>query len=108
LAQVFGNLLSNAIKYTPLGGAVSVEVSIEPNTVEFRVYDTGPGIPEEELEHIFEPFQRAQSGRRFPQGMGLGLSIAREIVTAHGGSLTVASNGNKGSVFTVSLPLRLA
>jgi len=108
LAQVFGNLLSNAIKYTPLGGAVLVEVSIEPNTVEFRVYDTGPGIPEEELEHIFEPFQRAQSGRRFPQGMGLGLSIAREIVTAHGGSLTVASNGNKGSVFTVSLPLRLA
>jgi len=108
LAQVFGNLLSNAIKYTPLGGAVSVEVEVEPHTIVFRFRDTGPGVSEEERERIFEPFHRAQSGRRFPQGMGLGLAIAREIVVAHEGTLSVASGEKRGSVFTVSLPLRLA
>jgi signal transduction histidine kinase len=108
LAQVFGNLSSNAIKYTPLGGAVSVEVTIEPHTLLFRFRDTGPGIPPEEREHIFEPFHRAQVGRRFPQGMGLGLAIAREIVAAHNGTIRVESAGKTGSVFTVSLPLQLA
>ena len=108
LAQVLGNLLSNAIKYTPLGGAVSVEASVELHTIEFRVRDTGPGVPAAERDQIFEPFHRAQAGRRFPQGMGLGLAIAREIVVAHDGSLTVTSADNKGSVFIVSLPLHLA
>ena len=70
-----------------------------------RVGDTGPGIAPEEQGRIFDPFYRSQPGRRFPQGMGLGLSIARDVVLAHGGRLDVDSTPGLGSRFTVFLPL---
>ena len=106
LAQAVGNLISNATKYTPSGGMVSVEAGTEAAQMFIRVADTGPGIPAEELEHIFMPFYRGRTGRRFPQGMGLGLAIARDLVIAHGGRLEVESALGQSSRFTVWLPLK--
>jgi signal transduction histidine kinase len=107
LAQVVGNLLSNAVKYTPSGGTVTVTAGTAVDEgVWIRVSDSGPGIDPEEQERIFEPFHRSQRGRRFPQGMGLGLTIARDLVVAHGGRLEVESEPGQGSHFTVRLPAK--
>lgn len=105
LAQALGNLLSNALKYTPAGGEVTVSAGHSESEAWVRVSDTGPGIPSEEQERIFEPFYRSQGGRRFPQGLGLGLTIARDLVTAHGGRLEVESTPGLGSHFAIRLPL---
>jgi two-component system sensor histidine kinase BaeS len=105
LGQALGNLLSNAIKFTPPDGTVSVSAGIEGEEVWIRVSDTGPGIAPEEQDRTFTPFYRGQLGRRFPQGMGLGLSIARELVVAHGGQLEMESTLGLGSHFILRLPL---
>ncbi|GAB4535883.1 MAG: HAMP domain-containing sensor histidine kinase [Anaerolineae bacterium] len=105
LAQTVSNLLSNAIEYTPAGGTVSVEVGQEDRALWIQVADTGPGIEAEEQARIFTPFYRGRSAGRFPQGMGLGLSIARDLVIAHGGELKVDSTPGQGSRFTIWLPL---
>jgi len=105
LGQALGNLLSNAIKYTPAGGTVSISAGLEDKELWIRVSDTGPGIPPAEQAEIFTPLYRSQSGRRFPQGMGLGLTIARDMVAAHGGRLELESAVGLGSRFTVWLPL---
>jgi signal transduction histidine kinase len=102
LAQVVGNLLSNAIKYTS-EGTVSVAAGVDDNEVWIRVSDTGSGIAPEDQDRIFEPFRRCQTNRRFPQGMGLGLTIARDLTTAHGGQLEVESHLGEGSHFTIRL-----
>jgi signal transduction histidine kinase len=105
LAQVLGNLLSNAIKYTPSGGTVSLVAGVEHKEAWIRISDTGLGISAEEQARIFAPFYRSQPGRRFPQGMGLGLNIAYTLVAAHGGKLELDSVPGQGSHFTVRLPL---
>jgi signal transduction histidine kinase len=105
LGQALGNLLSNAIRYTPAGGTVSVDGNSDGDAVWIRVSDSGPGIAPEEQGHIFEPFYRAQAGRRFPQGMGLGLTITHDIAQAHGGRLEMDSTPGQGSRFTLRLPL---
>jgi two-component system sensor histidine kinase BaeS len=104
MAQVLGNLLSNAIKYTP-DGTISVEASVWDSGVSIVVADTGIGILPAEQAQIFEPFYRSQRDKRFPQGMGLGLSIARDLVLAHGGRLTVDSVPGEGSRFRIWLPV---
>jgi two-component system sensor histidine kinase BaeS len=106
MAQVLGNLLSNAIKYTPSGGEVNFAAGVEADQVWLRVSDTGPGIDPAEQARIFDPFYRSQRVRRFPQGLGLGLTIARDLVAAHGGRLEVRSEPEQGSQFTVWLPLK--
>jgi two-component system sensor histidine kinase BaeS len=105
LGQALGNLLSNAIKYTPVDGTVSVGAGVTGQEAWITVGDTGPGIPPEEQERIFVPLYRSQAGRRFPQGMGLGLSIAHTLVAAHGGRLEVDSMPGSGSRFTIWLGL---
>ena len=105
LAQIVGNLASNAVKYTPSGKSVSFVAGVEGQEVWIRVSDTGPGIPPEEQEKIFDPFYRGDQGRRIKQGMGLGLSIARDLAIAHGGRLEVESKLGSGSQFTVWIPL---
>jgi signal transduction histidine kinase len=105
-AQVIGNLASNAVKYTPAGGSVSVDAGQEDGQVWIRFSDSGPGIPTEEHEKIFLPFYRSSSGKRIKQGMGLGLSIAKDLVTAHGGHISLESSPGAGSRFTVWLPQR--
>lgn len=103
LAQALGNLISNAIKYTPKGGTVAVDAGLEEARAWIRVRDTGAGIPVKEQAEVFEPFYRGTSNRRFPQGMGLGLSIARDLVEAHGGHIEILSTPGEGSAFTIWL-----
>jgi signal transduction histidine kinase len=104
MAQVLGNLISNAIKYTPEGGTVIVKAGVGETAVTFSICDSGPGIDPSEQERVFEPFYRSQAQRRFPQGLGLGLTIARDLVAAHGGTLALESTPGQGSCFIVTLP----
>jgi two-component system sensor histidine kinase BaeS len=105
LARALGNLLSNAVKYTPSGGTICIEAGAENREVWIRVSDTGPGIDPEDQARIFTPFYRGHSITRFPQGMGLGLTIANDLVIAHGGRLEVESTPGQGSHFTMWIPL---
>jgi signal transduction histidine kinase len=105
LAQAVENLISNAIKYTPAGEKVSVSCGSENQEVWIRVTDSGPGISEKDQENIFKPFFRVSHSTRFPQGMGLGLSIARDLVIAHGGHIAIKSEPGQGSTFTIWLPV---
>jgi len=104
LAQALENVVSNAVKFTPPGGEVVVSAGVEAGEVWIRVRDSGPGIPPEEQARVFTPFYRGSVGCRFPQGMGLGLSIARDLIDAHGGRIALESVPGQGSAFTVHLP----
>jgi signal transduction histidine kinase/ActR/RegA family two-component response regulator len=105
LRQILINLLSNAIKYTEAGEA-ALTVRFRGQTAEFIISDTGVGIPEHELERIFEPFQRLESrGTASAPGVGLGLTITKVLTAVLGGDISVASEPGKGSRFTVKLML---
>lgn len=109
IKQVVVNLLDNAIKFTPPSGNIDVVVNRRDGQAVFSVRDTGIGIPEDDLSHIFDRFYRADRARsRAIGGSGLGLSILRSICMAHGGTVWVESAYNKGSCFTVTLPLAQA
>ncbi len=105
MAQVVGNIVSNAVKYTAAGGSVQVIAGSDEKHFQLKVTDTGAGVRADEREKIFEPFYRGDTGRRIKQGMGLGLTIARELVLAHGGEISLESTPGQGSEFTISLPL---
>ncbi len=106
LSQALGNLVSNGIKYTPPGGRVTVSARQTGEEVTLEVRDSGIGIAEEHLPHIFERFYRVDSGRaRAAGGSGLGLSITRWAVEAHGGGVAASSSAGEGSAFTIRLPL---
>ena len=105
MAQVLGNLASNAIKYTPPGGRLQFSATADERNFWLKVSDTGAGVQPDELEKIFLPFYRGETGRRIKQGLGLGLTIARELVIAHGGDLSVESAPGQGSQFTLRVPL---
>lgn len=104
LAQVIGNLLDNAIRVSPRGATVGVNVSLEAGNARIAVHDEGPGIPLDQRDRIFERFARLDPARGRAGGAGLGLAISREIVVAHGGSLSVAPEPAAGSTFVVTLP----
>ena len=107
MKQVLGNLLTNAVKFTPHAGRVKVAVERFGDQVEIRVSDTGQGISKEFLSRVFDRFTQADpSGIRHTGGLGLGLSIVRQLVEMHGGTISAQSDGlAKGAVFTVRLPL---
>jgi two-component system sensor histidine kinase BaeS len=105
MAQAIGNLVNNAIKYTSKGDSVTVAAGMKDASVWIRVHDSGPGIPLEEQARIFEPFYRGTQKQRIKQGMGLGLSIARDVVQAHQGRLEMKSDPGLGSEFTIWLPV---
>jgi PAS domain S-box-containing protein len=103
--QILLNLLSNAIKNTAAGGTVTIKCGASAKTASISVTDTGRGIPREKLESIFEPFvQLGRSLSSAHEGMGLGLSISRDLARAMGGDLTVTSKVRVGSTFTLALP----
>jgi len=104
MGQVIGNLLSNAIKYSP-NGEISIAAQTRDDEVQIAIGDTGVGIASNELQQIFEPFYRSQHERRFPQGLGVGLTIAQSIVEAHGGRIEVTAVLDEGSTFTIHLPI---
>jgi signal transduction histidine kinase len=109
--EVLGNLLSNAFKFTPHGG--SIELTIEPldggSGVQLEVRDTGAGIPPEQLHRIFDKFYQADNqGAAHAKGTGLGLAIAKQIVDAHGGTISCESTPGVGTSFKITLPTRVA
>jgi signal transduction histidine kinase len=105
LEQAFSNLVENAIKYTPEGGRIVIKTGDDKSSVLVRVGDTGIGIPESDIPHIFERFYRVNKERsRKLGGTGLGLSITEWIVNAHDGKIYVESKVGEGSQFTVALP----
>jgi two-component system, sensor histidine kinase and response regulator len=106
IAQLLGNLISNAVKFTPEGGRVEVRIGTEGDWAVLAVADTGAGIPAADKERIFDRFFRsAAATRQVIPGTGLGLTIARDIAAAHGGTIAVESDEGRGSTFTVRLPL---
>jgi len=105
VTQILVNLLSNAMKFTPAGGHISAECAAVDDTVTLSISDTGLGIAAEKLETIFEPFVQLKEGLSDREGgIGLGLSISRDLARAMKGDLTVESTEGKGTRFTLSLP----
>ena len=105
LLSVVTNLVNNAIKFTPEAGEVSVSMHTESEEVVIRVSDTGMGIPKQSLSRVFDPFYRVPSSSERIQGTGLGLAIVARIVALHNGRVSVESELNKGTIFSVHLPL---
>ena len=103
LRQALSILLDNAVKYTPEGGRVTMSIVEEDGSVGVEVSDTGIGIPEDQIPHVFERFYRAEEARS-TEGLGLGLSIARQIAEDHGGSIEVRSKPREGSTFIIRIP----
>ena len=103
LHQALANLVDNALKYTPAGGRVSIGVLLDESDLRVTVADTGIGIPEEDLPHVFDRFYRCARSRSEP-GSGLGLGLAKAIVKAHGGAISAESTVGEGTLFTVTLP----
>jgi signal transduction histidine kinase len=101
LNRAVGNLLDNALRYTPHGGHVAVTCAVDGNRVNFSVADSGPGIPSADLPHLFTPLFRGETSRnRRTGGAGLGLTIARSILIAHGGDLSARNGPQSGAIFT--------
>ena len=108
LAQVVGNLLSNAIKYSPEGGTVHIVAEQENGVVRVSVRDEGLGIPDDQQERVFVKFFRGDAPASGIPGTGLGLTIARSVVEAHGGSMNFESGSGEGSIFWLELPTAAA
>lgn len=104
LRLILSNLIANAIKYSPIGSPVRLELLGQPQAIEFRVRDSGIGIPIEDQPRLFEAFFRAQNVGTTP-GTGLGLAIAKQAIDRHGGSIAVESAANQGTTFIVRLPI---
>jgi signal transduction histidine kinase len=103
--RIFNNLVSNAIRYTPQGGRVRVTLSHQGHEALVAVEDTGIGIPEEAMTHLFEEFYRAPNAKELEHdGTGLGLTISKDMVTRFGGNIAVKSKLSEGTKFTVTLP----
>jgi signal transduction histidine kinase len=107
LQQVIGNLIDNSLRYTPEGGSIDLTLRRQENNVELSVVDDGPGIPEDELPHIFDRFWRGEKSRaRSTGGAGLGLSIARQLVEAQGGRITAHNRSPQGFEVSIFLLIR--
>jgi signal transduction histidine kinase len=107
IERMLNNLLSNAVKFTPEGGEIRITVRPEDDAIELLVEDTGRGIPEQYLPHIFDRFYRVPGSGSAPgpdQGLGLGLSFVAWIVKAHEGTIQVESTPGKGTKFRIQLP----
>jgi signal transduction histidine kinase len=106
IGRVVTNLVANAIRHTNTGGVVTVRASASDKDVSFRVEDTGEGIPKDYLVHVFERFVQVPGATQ--GGAGLGLSIAQNIVRAHGGQMAVESEEGRGSTFSFNIPIEMA
>ena len=106
IEQVLMNIIANALKYTPDGGKINISGGSAQNDVWIRIEDTGIGIPQEDIARVFDRFYRVDKARsRESGGTGLGLSIANEIITLHGGGISIESEQGIGTVVTITLPL---
>lgn len=106
LSQILFNLLTNAVRYAPASAEIRVRLRQRGKNAELEVQDDGPGIPATTVTHIFERFyHQGRPEEQQTNGLGLGLYITRQLVTAHGGTIAVASPEGSGATFTVTLPL---
>jgi len=108
ISQVIVNLLSNAVKYTPSGGSVKIETEVDEtaDVARLSVTDTGIGIPEDEIQHVFDKFYRVSTGKKQAKGTGLGLNLVKQIIEkVHDGRVYVSSKPDQGSTFGLELPL---
>lgn len=105
LSEVFINIIGNALKYSPDFSAVTIAAQTEEKHVKVSIRDEGIGIPPEDLPHVFDGFYRGKSGQEAAAGHGIGLAVARQIVQAHDGAVSVESMPGKGTTFVVSLPI---
>jgi signal transduction histidine kinase len=104
--QVVYNLMENAVKYTQEGGTITVTLTKQGREAQLTIEDNGPGIPEDNLTHVFERFYRVDKARgRESGGTGLGLAIAQQMINLHSGTIQVESEEGKGTKFIVLLPL---
>ena len=106
LRQIVMNLLNNAFKFTPEGGTVTLRASSDNEHIFVEVEDTGPGITQEDIEKLFEPYFRRTTDRERLSGLGLGLALAKNFIELHEGQIRVESTVGKGSIFHVSLPIK--
>lgn len=104
IRQVLNNLLYNSLRHTPEGGLVVVQAKPLNEMIEVSVSDTGRGIPDHEIEHVFDRYYQAERGQRHDEGSGLGLSIVKQLVNAHGGEISVESRQGEGTTFRFTLP----
>jgi len=104
LSEVFVNIIGNSIKYSPDGTRVTLKADLQGNYLVVSIKDDGIGISQEDLPHIFDGFYRGKSGQAMT-GHGIGLAVARQIVDAHDGSISVESELGKGTTFLISLPI---
>ena len=105
LHQVILNLLGNAVKYCQQGDKVTISATSGEDSLTVKIADTGPGIPEEAVDHIFERFYRVPDTKELATGAGLGLTITQQIVKAHGGEISVSSKEGEGTIFMFTLPV---
>ena len=106
IVQVMINIINNAIKYTPEGSCICLSAQKQNNMVQIRIADDGPGISDEAKLHLFDMFYTADIGKADSRrGLGLGLSLCKSIVDAHGGEISVSDNQPHGAVFSFTLPL---
>ncbi|BCR03329.1 hypothetical protein DESUT3_03980 [Desulfuromonas versatilis] len=108
IEQVLHNLLGNAVRYSPGGGSVRVAAQVEPEGCRIRISDQGRGMPPAERRRVFEKFYRGERSSQDTEGLGLGMTIARHIVEAHGGSIEVESEEGRGTTVSVCIPLGMA
>lgn len=102
LAQIVTNQLTNTLKFVPAGGTVTIALHQTEGWAELTIADTGPGIPADDLPHIFERYYRSRTARA--AGSGIGLAVVAQLVTAHGGTITAHSTPGHGVIFTTRLP----
>jgi signal transduction histidine kinase len=106
LKQIVLNLLNNALKFTQEGGRIILRVTQKAESLIIEVEDNGPGIDEKEQAHLFEPYHRMEAGEEWLSGLGLGLALCKTLVELHGGKIWAKSQAGKGSIFTLSIPLK--
>jgi two-component system sensor histidine kinase KdpD len=107
IVQALKQLLDNANRYSPAGAPIEISAQVMEDSVIVNVSDSGPGVPIDEQSRIFEKFYRGRQSARFPEGTGMGLSVAKGIVEAHGGSISVSARATGGSVFSLQIPLSM-
>jgi signal transduction histidine kinase len=105
IRQILFNLLSNAVKFTPAGGRIEVSARLVDEEIQLAVADTGPGIPPEDIDRIFEEFQQTDAGAKQREGTGLGLALSKRLVELHGGRIWAESEVGVGSRFVFTLPV---
>lgn len=106
--KVLFNVLGNAFKFTPEGGQIGLQVAVADGCLAIRVSDTGPGIPRESVENVFDRFYRVHDWKSNSAGSGIGLHLSRKMIDLHGGSISVESTSESGTVFLITIPLAVA